>query len=206
MLFLRLKITFVSCFNFFLQERSQFEYSSFLGLFCLCSLYDSSPKINRPTLCFSSQAFKVVKNNQFLSQMFCNFQDGMRTFLVLRYEKNGSLLDVMNRMGTLTIECAQSIVTEVVLGLQVLHVNNIIHADLKPENILLDANLRAHVADFGLSISVNPQYQLFGKWGTDAYQSPEQLDGKTFWDHRVDYFSLGVIFLTMTTGQHPFGQ
>lgn len=129
----------------------------------------------------------------------------MRTFLVLRYEKNGSLFDVMNRMGTLTIECAQGIVTEVVLGLQVLHVNNIIHADLKPENILLDANLRAHVADFGLSISVNPQYQLFGKWGTDAYQSPEQLDGKTFWDHRVDYFSLGVIFLTMTTGQHPFG-
>ncbi len=136
--------------------------------------------------------------------MFHKFQDRVSTFLVLRYEKNGSLFDVMKRMGNMTIECAQGIVTEVVLGLHVLYVNNIIHADLKPENILFDANLRAHVADFGLSISTDPRRQLVGKWGTAAFQSPEQIDGKTIWDHRVDYFSLGVIFLIMTTGQHPF--
>ena len=25
------------------------------------------------------------------------------------------------------------------------------------------------------------------------------------WDHRVDYFNLGVIFLMMVTTEHPFG-
>lgn len=86
-----------------------------------------------------------------------------------------------------------------------MHVHNIVHADLKLENILLDKNLRANVAYFGLAVSIKPNYHLIGKWGTEAYQTPEQLYGNVPWDHRADYFNVGVILLVMITGQHPFG-
>lgn len=137
--------------------------------------------------------------------MFGNFQDSTRVFIILRYEENGTLLDRINQHRQISIDCAQGITTEIVLGLQALHVHNIIHGDLKPENILVDRNLRVHVADFGLVAKMNPKHQFVDKWGTADYQAPEQLVGKIGWDHRVDYFNVGVILLMMVTGEHPFG-
>lgn len=151
------------------------------------------------------QTLNSVKNKLFVSQMFGCFQDRTSAFLVLRYEENGSLLDFINRSGKVPIDCAQAINAEIVIGLQHLHTQNIVHGDLKPENILLDKNLRAHVADFGLAVEINPKKPFIGKWGTKCYQSPEQLMDNVSWDHRVDYFNVGVIFLMMTTGKHPFG-
>ncbi len=136
--------------------------------------------------------------------MLAHFQDRMSVFIILRYEENGTLLDRIN-LQLFPIDCAQGIATEIVLGLQALHRQNIVHGDLKPENILVDRNMRVHVADFGLALKVNPKYEFVDKWGTAEYQSPEQLHGKIAWDHRVDYFNVGVILLMMVTGNHPFG-
>lgn len=111
--------------------------------------------------------------------MLCTFQDRTSVFIILRYEENGTLLDRINQQRRIPIDCAQRITTEIVLGLQALHVQNIVHGDLKPENILLDINLRVHVADFGLAVRINPKRPFVKTWGTDAYQSPEQLDGKS---------------------------
>lgn len=148
----------------------------------------------------------VVKNKLFASQLLGMFQDRSSAFLFLRLEQNGSLLDFINRSGKIPLDCAQKITTEIVLGLQHLHVNNIIHEDMKPENVLLDSNLRAHVADFGMSIRIKPNTLLYDKWGTREYQSPEQLVPNVTWDHRVDNFNVGVILLIMITGFHPFGK
>lgn len=142
----------------------------------------------------------------FVAQMYGVFQDRTNVFIILRYEENGSLLDFINRNKKLTIDCAQGIITEVILGLQVLHHQNILHGDVKPENIILDKNLRAHITDFGLSLKVDPKYHLIGHWGTAAFQSPEQLLGNVPWDHTTVYFNVGVVFLLMVTGQHPFGR
>lgn len=128
---------------------------------------------------------------------------------MLRFEKNGSLFDFIQRSGKIPLDYAQKTTTKIVLGLHLLHIHNIIHGDLKPENILLDTNLRAHVADFGLAVTIKPNTLLYCKWGSEAYQAPEQLSKNSDvpWDHRIDIFNVGVILLQiMLTGRHPFGK
>lgn len=135
--------------------------------------------------------------------MLGGFQDRTGAFLVLRFEQNGSLLDVMNRMSVVQLDFARNVIVEVCIALKFLHERKIIHGDMKPENVLLDQNLRVRVADFGLSVATNDRGYV-GQWGTPTYQSPEMLTDNELWDHRIDYFNSGIIFVMMISGTHPF--
>jgi len=92
-----------------------------------------------------------------------------------------------------------------------------IHRDLKPSNVFFDSNHRLRVGDFGLATAYE-QTSAPDEEGTDAdtfvgnltskrkrhtknagtrlYMSPEQLAGQNY-DHKVDIFSLGLIFTEM---------
>lgn len=83
--------------------------------------------------------------------MYGCFQDRTDVFIILRYEANWCLENLLRRHKLLTLDFARSLTVQIILGLQYLHGLNIAHGDLKPENILLDKNFCAHVADFGLS-------------------------------------------------------
>lgn len=134
--------------------------------------------------------------------MYGCFQDRVDAFFVLKYEANGSLASLLERHNVFTIEFAQNLTVDILLGLAYLHTNNIIHADMKPSNVLVDKNYRAMIGDFGLCKSNSEKYT--GVWGTRVYQSPEQLSTTEQWDAKVDIFVVGVMLIEMITGQHPF--
>lgn len=82
-----------------------------------------------------------------------------------------------------------------------LHSLKIIHCDVKPCNILLDENHRALLTDFGISVPFDEG--KIGVWGTPTYLAPGQLSNERFTE-KVDIFNLGIIFVEMTSGTHPF--
>jgi serine/threonine protein kinase len=65
----------------------------------------------------------------------------------------------------------------ILLGLEYIHLNNVIHRDIKPENLVLDCNGYVKITDFGIA----KYYQKDNAnetSGTPGYMAPEVMWAK----------------------------
>ncbi|WP_375505306.1 PAS domain-containing protein [uncultured Nostoc sp.] len=91
-----------------------------------------------------------------------------------------------------------------------LHAANVIHKDINPGNIVLNLNTGVvKIIDFGIATQFNRTNPTFKSphqlEGTLAYLSPEQTGRMNrLLDYRTDFYSLGVTFYELLTGQLPF--
>ena len=91
-----------------------------------------------------------------------------------------------------------------------LHQRYLIHKDINPSNILLNTKTgQIKLIDFGISTVLSRENATFSNpnllEGTLAYLSPEQTGRMNrSIDYRTDFYSLGVTFYELLTGQLPF--
>ncbi len=102
------------------------------------------------------------------------------------------------------------IAVQLVQSLGKIHQNQIIHKDIKPDNIIINPETyRVKITDFSISSrlvreNATPSYPSLLE-GTLAYISPEQTGRMNrAIDYRSDFYSLGVTFYEMLTGELPF--
>ncbi|HEY9600818.1 MAG TPA: serine/threonine-protein kinase PknK, partial [Allocoleopsis sp.] len=94
--------------------------------------------------------------------------------------------------------------------LEGLYKNRVIHKDIKPQNILIHPETREiKLIDFSISSLLPKENQEIRNpnvlEGTLAYMSPEQTGRMNRGiDYRTDFYSLGVTFYELLTGQLPF--
>jgi PAS domain S-box-containing protein len=99
---------------------------------------------------------------------------------------------------------------QIVQTLEGLYHNRIIHKDIKPQNILINPETKqVRLIDFSISSLLPRENQEIANpnvlEGTLAYMSPEQTGRMNRGiDYRTDYYSLGVTFYELLTGQLPF--
>ena len=91
-----------------------------------------------------------------------------------------------------------------------IHTANVIHKDINPGNIVLNLDTGVvKIIDFGIATQFNRTNPTFKNphvlEGTLAYLSPEQTGRMNrLLDYRTDFYSLGVTFYELLTGQLPF--
>jgi len=135
-------------------------------------------------------------------------------FIVMEYVA-GTTLDQSIGPKGLRLPVALNYATQIAEALAAAHAAGIVHRDLKPGNVMITSGL-VKLLDFGLakltesargslvpSESQHPESEEGRVFGTVAYMSPEQAEGKAV-DARSDIFSFGSLLYEMLTGQRPF--
>ncbi|GIL48212.1 hypothetical protein Vafri_4894 [Volvox africanus] len=137
-----------------------------------------------------------------------------KLYLIQEFCEVGSLrVALENRMfhlsdGQPNMPMILRLMLDVVRGLQHLHKKNIVHGDLTPGNILLKANVSrpgayvAKLADFGLSVKMNPSQTSVdnNRTGTPFYASPEVRQHGNL-TKASDLYALGVVLWEMWHGR-----
>lgn len=149
-----------------------------------------------------------VRHKNVLRVRGCCFNLDMKA-IILDLMPNGSLdKHLHGRLAELSGQQKLKILHEVAQGLEYLHHRHpdgsIVHCDIKPENILLDADMEAHIADFGIAKvlkagSFQESASIFLR-GSVGYIAPE-YGYKPEPSTKGDVYSFGVVMLVVLTGR-----
>ncbi|MBP5975459.1 AAA family ATPase [Brasilonema sp. CT11] len=144
-----------------------------------------------------------------------NQQKYQRTLVIFLEDFGGESLEYWMRQRPETF-CPMPISTFLPLAIDVtkilgrIHTANVIHKDINPGNIVLNPSTGViKIIDFGIATQFNRTNPTFKSphvlEGTLAYLSPEQTGRMNrLIDYRTDFYSLGVTFYELLTGQLPF--
>lgn len=126
-------------------------------------------------------------------------------YLTQRFIRGGSLAELIERDGRVSLDVAVRVCREAATGLDALHAQGLIHRDVKPANILLDEQGVTYITDFGLakdtqgSLLTRPGQAL----GSMDYMAPEQIRGEEV-TGATDVYGLGCVMWECLLGKPPF--
>jgi len=130
------------------------------------------------------------------------------TFLALEYVPGETLMQVLERRGSLSESEALGIAIEVTKALEHLQEFKLVHRDIKPDNLILSTDGPVKLCDLGLTRPALLEAHELGveeeAIGTPTYVSPEQIQRPDHIDWRADMYSLGCTLYHALTGSPPF--
>ena len=136
---------------------------------------------------------------------------------VLEYVERGEIKwrDRRNR-PILTVDEIRLMMRDVVLGLEYIHFQGIIHRDIKPGNLLITLDGTVKISDFGVShlakmdeagnLLPENDLDLAKTAGSPAFFAPElcQFETRPVITKAIDVWALGVTFYCLLFGREPF--
>jgi len=130
--------------------------------------------------------------------------------LILEDFGGKSLREILSSLKSpLELQSFLPIAIQLAEALSFLHQNQIIHKDIKPGNIIINSQTnQVKITDFSIASRLSKedsQIINLGRFeGTLAYMSPEQTGRMNrSIDYHTDFYSLGVTFYEMLTGEVP---
>lgn len=179
-------------------------------IFAVKKLYFNT--CNTPQVQFISsleQEIKILqklKNEHIVEYKGCEKIQGV-CCMYIEFLSGGSLSKLIYKLGPLPEECVKVYSRQILLGLQYLHSNGIIHRDLKGQNILLDSNGKLKLCDFGTAKRYENDAKESGLVssvkGSMPWMAPEVMK-QSGYGRKADIWSLGCCVIEMISGKLPW--
>ncbi len=128
-------------------------------------------------------------------------------FLTMEFIAGEMLGAMLARRGRIRLGDVVRIGCDLCAGLAAAHAAGVLHRDLKPANVIIAPDGRAVITDFGIARAFSDgeaARTADGVVGTPAYMAPEQLEGASDLDARVDVYALGVMLFELLGGEVPW--
>ncbi|GKV19557.1 hypothetical protein SLEP1_g29798 [Rubroshorea leprosula] len=128
--------------------------------------------------------------------------------ILLEFVPGGSISSLLGKFGSFPESVVRMYAKQLLMGLEYLHKNGIMHRDIKGANILVDNKGCIKLADFGASKKVVELATIGGTKsmkGTPYWMAPEVIlqTGHSF---SADIWSVGCTVIEMATGKPPWSQ
>ncbi len=165
-------------------------------------------------------ALKVIKTGKLNKKNLTRLQDEFFLLNSLRHRNLVEVFDIGYNKDTNTIyytmeycekvnivkylitkdeETIIKALVQILRALHFIHSHDIVHFDIKPENFgIIEDNVdfTVKLMDFGLFLPIS-QISKTSMRGTIFYMAPELFSKEMEKDHRVDLYSLGMVFLKL---------
>ncbi len=125
----------------------------------------------------------IINEQKLLSELMhpfiCNlkysFQEIDKLYIVTDYKEGGDLAYYMyHKKKKFTEKQAKFIVANIILGLEFIHSNGVIHRDIRPQNVVFSEDGYLSIIDFGLA-RICSKNNSADTSGTPCYMAPEVL-------------------------------
>ncbi|KAJ6639610.1 Ribosomal protein S6 kinase alpha-5, partial [Pseudolycoriella hygida] len=150
------------------------------------------------------QILELLRSCPYTSSMCYAFQTTENLFLVMEYVPGGDIFTNLD-YGVLSEDVAIFYIAELIVALERMHEQNIVHRDIKVENVMIDKDGHIQLVDFGLSTKLRPRQRTNSHCGSDLYMSPE-ISSHSEHDTATDMWSLGILAYHVLTLEFPFGE
>eukprot|EP00878_Enallax_costatus_P037286 GHUV01042105.1.p1 GENE.GHUV01042105.1~~GHUV01042105.1.p1 ORF type:complete len:241 (+),score=72.01 GHUV01042105.1:311-1033(+) len=151
--------------------------------------------------------YKKLNHPNIVGYIDSSFKTATNTlYIFLEYVPGGSIADMIKQFGPFPEDVAAKYTRQLLIGLQYLHTQQIVHRDLKGGNVLVTPTGIVKVADFGASKPFEDQQKtnmMKSLRGSAFWMAPEILRGSGY-GRKADIWSLGCTVLEMLSGKHPW--
>ncbi|KAJ6255307.1 membrane-associated tyrosine- and threonine-specific cdc2-inhibitory kinase [Anaeramoeba flamelloides] len=146
-----------------------------------------APKFGSIQKQFLLKTHFVLENNGFV-YIGSNFCEGgnLDQFVLSSIKQN----------TTIQTSKIYEILTDILLGIELLHSNGLIHMDIKPENILITKGFHI-LCDFGCMVKLNDKYKIEGD---SRFLAPEIFQESKLAKTEFDMYSIGATIYQLAAG------
>lgn len=133
-----------------------------------------------------------------------SYLNGTKLWIIMDYCAGGSLRTLL-KPGRIEETYLGVIVREVLIALQYIHKQNVIHRDIKAANVLITNEGKVQLCDFGVAAQLtSTSLRRNTMAGTPYWMAPEVIMEGTSYDVKADIWSLGITIYEIATGNPPY--